>query len=82
MKLAWGTILLFALASSLSPFQVDLNEAKSLEDVQTKPGSFAADNVLDRDPFAIPPAELHSLEVIATVFDGRIIFENLSRTSR
>lgn len=70
------------LGGLLPAFQVDLTGAKSSEDVQTKPSSFAADNVLDRNPFAIPPAELHSIEVIAIVFDGRIIFENLSRTSR
>lgn len=38
--------------------------------------------VLDRNPFAIPPAELHSLRVFATISDGSLIFENFSYTSR
>lgn len=45
-------------------------------------GMFADIVVLDRNPFAIPPAQIHSLRVVATIFDGRIIFDNLSQTSR
>jgi hypothetical protein len=40
-----------------------------------KPGYLADLIVLDRDPFAIPPAELHTLRVLMTVVDGKVVFE-------
>ncbi len=39
------------------------------------PGMLADLIVLNRNPFEIPQAELHTLRVQTTVFDGKIIFE-------
>ena len=33
--------------------------------------------VLDRDPFKIPPAELYRMKVVLTLFDGKIIYDQM-----
>jgi hypothetical protein len=38
-------------------------------------GKLADLTVLDRDLFAVPPADLHRSRVLLTVFDGRVVFE-------
>lgn len=40
-----------------------------------KPGYLADVIVLDRDPFTIPSAQLHSLRVKLTVVDGSVVYE-------
>lgn len=39
------------------------------------PGKLADLVVLDRDPFAVPPAQLKDLRVLLTVLGGRVVFE-------
>jgi hypothetical protein len=39
------------------------------------PGKLADVVVLDRDPFAVPPAQLKDLEVVMTIVGGRIVYE-------
>ena len=39
------------------------------------PGKLADLVVLDRDPFAVPPAQLKDLQVVLTVLGGRIVYE-------
>ncbi|HEX7184209.1 MAG TPA: amidohydrolase family protein, partial [Thermoanaerobaculia bacterium] len=39
------------------------------------PGKLADLVVLDRDPFAVPPAQLKDLQVLLTVLGGRIVYE-------
>lgn len=39
------------------------------------PGMFADLIVLDRDPFKIPPSDLHKINVLTTIFDGKVIYE-------
>jgi predicted amidohydrolase YtcJ len=41
------------------------------------PGMRADFVVLDRDPLAVPPADLPGVEVLATYVDGRTVFERL-----
>ncbi len=38
-------------------------------------GQFADIIVLDRDPFTIPPAELHKISVLTTILGGKVVFE-------
>jgi predicted amidohydrolase YtcJ len=40
-----------------------------------KSGYLADVIVLDRDPFVIPPAQLHALKVQLTIVDGKVVFE-------
>ena len=39
------------------------------------PGKLADVVVLDRDPFAVPPAQLKDLKVMMTVVGGRVVYE-------
>ena len=39
------------------------------------PGKLADLVVLDRDPFAVPPAQLKDLRVLLTVLGGRVVYE-------
>lgn len=40
------------------------------------PGKLADLVVLDRDLFAIPPAEIAETQVVMTIFDGEVVYEN------
>ena len=39
------------------------------------PGLLADLVVVDRDPFAVPPAELRNLKVLLTITGGRVVFD-------
>lgn len=39
------------------------------------PGMFADIIVLDRDPFAIAPADLHKITVLTTIVGGKVVYE-------
>jgi hypothetical protein len=39
------------------------------------PGKLADLIVLDRDIFAVEPMEIAQAQVVATVFDGRVVYE-------
>ena len=39
------------------------------------PGKLADLVVLDRDIFAVDPAEIHQARVVMTVFDGRVVHD-------
>jgi predicted amidohydrolase YtcJ len=59
----WGYTMGAALASGQEKQQGSLS-----------PGKLADLIVLDRDIFAIPPHEIADIQVVMTVFDGRIVF--------
>lgn len=40
-----------------------------------EPGMLADIIVLDRDPFKIPPSDIYKINVLITIFDGKIIYE-------
>lgn len=65
------------LETALRAYTVNNAWAAGEEDVKgtLAPGKLADLVALDRDPFAVPPAELKDLKVLATVLGGRVIHE-------